>query len=44
MPLIGKVAIPLAAAALAITFPYYAGHMFTIPVFGRVPVRRDRRS
>ena len=37
VPLIGKIAIPLAAFALAITFPYWSGHMFTIPVFGEFP-------
>ena len=37
VPLIGKIAIPLAAAALAITFPYWSSHMFTIPVFGPFP-------
>ena len=37
VPLIGKIAIPLSALALAITFPYWAGHMFTIPIFGEFP-------
>jgi branched-chain amino acid transport system permease protein len=34
---IGKKVIPLTALALAITFPFYAPHMFTIPVFGAFP-------
>ena len=37
VPLIGKIAIPLAALALAITFPYWSSHMFTIPIFGEFP-------
>ena len=37
VPLIGKIAIPLAAFALAITFPYWSSHMFTIPIFGEFP-------
>jgi hypothetical protein len=37
VPLIGKIAIPLAALALAVTFPYWSGHMFTIPIFGAFP-------
>jgi branched-chain amino acid transport system permease protein len=34
---IGRKVVPLAVLALAITFPYYAPHMFTIPVFGQFP-------
>ena len=34
---VGKKVIPLTALALAITFPFYAAHMFTIPVFGAFP-------
>src|SRR5581483_8074737 len=34
---VGRKVVPLAALALAITFPYYAPHMFTIPVFGAFP-------
>jgi branched-chain amino acid transport system permease protein len=34
---IGKKVVPLGALALAICFPFYAGHMFTIPVFGAFP-------
>jgi branched-chain amino acid transport system permease protein len=37
VPVIGRAAIPLAALGLAITFPYYTGHMFTIPIFGEFP-------
>ena len=34
---IGKKVVPLGALALAICFPFYSGHMFTIPVFGAFP-------
>ena len=34
---IGRKVVPLAVLALAITFPYYTTHMFTIPVFGQFP-------
>jgi branched-chain amino acid transport system permease protein len=34
---VGRKVVPLAVLALAITFPYYAKHMFTIPVFGEFP-------
>jgi branched-chain amino acid transport system permease protein len=34
---IGRKVVPLAALGLAITFPYYAHDMFTIPVFGEFP-------
>jgi branched-chain amino acid transport system permease protein len=34
---IGEKVVPLALLALAITFPYYGSHMFTIPVFGAFP-------
>jgi branched-chain amino acid transport system permease protein len=34
---IGKKVVPLTALALAITFPFYTAHMFTIPVFGEFP-------
>jgi branched-chain amino acid transport system permease protein len=34
---IGRKVVPLGILALAITFPYYAKHMFTIPVFGEFP-------
>jgi len=34
---IGRKVVPLGALALAITFPFYAAHMFTIPVFGEFP-------
>jgi branched-chain amino acid transport system permease protein len=37
VPLIGKIAIPLAAVAIAITFPFWTPHMFTIPIFGAFP-------
>jgi branched-chain amino acid transport system permease protein len=37
VPLLGRIAIPLAGLILAITFPYWSGHMFTIPVFGEFP-------
>ena len=37
VPLVGRLAIPLAAIGLAVAFPYYSGHMFTIPVFGAFP-------
>ena len=37
IPLVGKIAIPLAAVALAITFPLWNDHMFTIPIFGPFP-------
>jgi hypothetical protein len=42
VPLLGKVAIHWMAIALAITFPYWSSHMFTIPVFDRSP--RSRRG
>src|SRR5439155_11380795 len=34
---VGRKVAPLAALALAVTFPWYAPHMFTIPVFGAFP-------
>jgi branched-chain amino acid transport system permease protein len=34
---IGRKVVPLAALTLAICFPFYASHMFTIPVFGQFP-------
>ncbi len=34
---IGKRVAPLAVLALALTFPYWWDHMFTIPVFGEFP-------
>ena len=34
---IGRKVVPLAVLALAIIFPYYTRHMFTIPVFGEFP-------
>src|SRR5581483_10422912 len=34
---VGRKVVPLAALALAITFPFYTSHMFTIPVFGEFP-------
>jgi len=34
---IGQKVVPLAALTLAICFPFYASHMFTIPVFGEFP-------
>jgi branched-chain amino acid transport system permease protein len=34
---VGRKVVPLAVLAIAITFPYYAPHMFTIPVFGEFP-------
>jgi branched-chain amino acid transport system permease protein len=37
LPWVGKYMIPLGVLALAFTFPYYTGHMFTIPVFGEFP-------
>jgi branched-chain amino acid transport system permease protein len=30
-------AVPLAFLALAATYPYYRGHLFTIPIFGEFP-------
>ncbi len=33
----GKYVAPLAVLALAVTFPYFTGKMFTIPVFGDFP-------
>jgi branched-chain amino acid transport system permease protein len=37
LPWVGKYVIPLGILALAFTFPYYTGHMFTIPIFGEFP-------
>jgi branched-chain amino acid transport system permease protein len=37
LPVIGRTFMPLAALALAVTFPYYNAHMFTIPIFGQFP-------
>jgi branched-chain amino acid transport system permease protein len=34
---IGRKVVPLGALALALTFPYWWDHMFTIPVFGQFP-------
>src|SRR5581483_6124192 len=34
---VGRKVVPLTALALAITFPFYTSHMFTIPVFGEFP-------
>jgi branched-chain amino acid transport system permease protein len=34
---IGNKVVPLAVIAIAITFPYWWNHMFTIPVFGEFP-------
>jgi branched-chain amino acid transport system permease protein len=34
---VGRKVVPLAALALALTFPFYATKMFTIPVFGPFP-------
>ncbi len=34
---VGRKVVPIAALALAVTFPFYYGHMFTIPVFGAFP-------
>jgi branched-chain amino acid transport system permease protein len=37
LPVLGRLVIPLAVLAIAITFPYYTGHMFTLPIFGEFP-------
>jgi branched-chain amino acid transport system permease protein len=37
LPWVGKYVIPLGVLALAFTFPYYTGSMFTIPIFGEFP-------
>ncbi len=34
---VGRKVVPLVALALALTFPFYATDMFTIPVFGAFP-------
>jgi branched-chain amino acid transport system permease protein len=34
---IGRKVVPMAALALALTFPFFNQHMFTIPVFGEFP-------
>jgi branched-chain amino acid transport system permease protein len=34
---IGRKVVPLGSLALALTFPYWWDHMFTIPVFGQFP-------
>jgi branched-chain amino acid transport system permease protein len=37
LPFLGRWIVPLAVLALAVAFPYYAGKMFTIPIFGVWP-------
>ena len=34
---VGRKVVPLAVLALAITFPYWWNHIFTIPIFGEFP-------
>ena len=40
----GKYIRPGFALALAVTYPFYWSHMFTIPILGRVAQSAYRRS